>query len=368
MKFRRSALVEWLLLGAMFLLIMGQPVISEAADGQPDPLGFTVQAIRPDTQVEINKSYFFIETKPDISQVLKVKLKGMKKEPVKVKAFVTNGVTGGSGNIEYEADTNKLDETLEHPLTELTTFSETEIILENFEEKIIDVVVTPPKDSYEGIKLGALIFELVEEEETAKQAVASKYQYRVGLLTTETGEEYEDAKNLDLISAKLGLKLGRKQVSAVIHNPEPKIADNLKIEAIVTKKGSDNVLKKQLVENARMAPNSTYDLSVDWGLDVVKSGDYVVKVHAQNEQAEWNWQKEFKVSGESAKKLNEETAFQLVLPKWVPLAVVVTIGAIILVVVILTIRSSKWRHLIKEQSKKRKSRQAKRRKKRMKEE
>ncbi|WP_314060954.1 WxL protein host-binding domain-containing protein [uncultured Vagococcus sp.] len=367
MEFRQKKVVQWLLVGGLLLLLGRQPT-AEAAEGQPDPLGFTVQAIRPDTQIEINKSYFFIETKPEVSQVLKVKLKGMKKEPVKVKAFVTNGVTGGSGNLEYEADIQNLDETLQHPLTEITSFSETEIVLENFEEKIIDVIVTPPKESYEGIKLGALIFELVEEEEVTKQAVASKYQYRVGLLTTETGEEYEDAKNLDLISAKLGLKLGRKEVSAVIHNPEPKIADNLKIEAIVTKKGSDNVLKKQLVENARMAPNSTYDFSIDWGLDTVKPGDYVVKVHAQNDQAEWNWQKDFSVSGESAKKLNEETPFQLVLPKWVPVAVVATIGAIILVVVVLTVRSSKWQQLLKEQSKKRKSRQAKGRKKRTREE
>lgn len=331
---------------------------------EPNPLGFTVQAIRPDTQVEVNKTYFFIETKPDVSQVLKVRLKGMKKEAVKVKAFVTNAVTSSSGNIDYVADTKEIDQSLKQPLTEITTFNETEITLENFEEKIIEVVVTPPKESYDGIKLGALVFELVEAEETNKQAVSAKYQYRIGLVTTETGEDYENAKALDLVSAKLGLKLGKKQVSAVIHNPEPKIADNLKVEAVVTKKGSDQVLKKTLVENARMAPNSTYDLLIDWGVDAVKEGNYVVKVHAQNDQEDWRWQKEFTVSGDSARKMNKETDFQLVLPKWIPLAVIAAISVIVIVVILLTIRSSNWRQQIKERAKKRKAQREKKRTKR----
>lgn len=358
----KQVLISWLLIMMVSVGLAGR---YEAAEDEPNPLGFTVQAIRPDTQVEINKSYFFIETKPDVTQVLKVRLKGMKKEAVKVKAYVANGVTGSSGNIEYEPDPTKLDDSLKAPLTEIVTFNETEITLENFEEKIIEIAVTPPKKSYAGIKLGALVFELVEEDQAeTKKAVASVYQYRVSLITTETGEEYEDAKALELISAKIGLVRGKKQVSALINNSEPKIADNLKIEATITKKGSDNVLKKQVVENARMAPNSTYEFLIDWGVDAVPSGDYVVKLHAQNELEEWQWQKEFSVSADNAKKMNEESAFQLTLPKWAPVVAILTLGIIILVVIVLTIRSSKWRQLLKEQRKKRQSKRNKRRKKR----
>lgn len=339
-----------------------------AADDEPNPLGFTVQAIRPDTQIETNKTYFHIETQPGVTQVLKVKLKGMKKEPVKLIAYVVNGRTGASGDIEYAPSIEKIDVSLKQPLTEIVQLSDTEITLENFEEKTIDVEVRSPAESYAGIKLGALVFELIEEQAEVKKAVSSKFQYRVGLITTETGEEYEDAKALDLVSAKLGLKLGKKQVSAVIHNSEPKIADNLKIEAIVTKKGSDNVLKKQVVENARMAPNSTYEFLMDWGVDAVKAGDYVIKIHAKNDLDDWQWQKEFSVSGDRARQMNDESPFQLKVPKWVPIAVIITLSLMVVVVVSLRIRSTKWRHLLKERSRKKKAQQETKRKRRHKRE
>ncbi|OEG16533.1 hypothetical protein BCR23_06280 [Enterococcus quebecensis] len=339
------------------------PIHSIAAEKETDPLGFVVQAIRPDTQIETNKSYFFIETKPQETQVLKVKVKSTQKDPLKINIFVANGTTGSTGNIEYDKPTKELDESLKHPLTEFVHVEAPEITLENFEEKIVELSVTPPKDSYEGIKLGAVVFQSVEEEEkTKKQTISSKYQYKIGLITTETGEEYENAKNLQLASAKLGLKLGRKQVSAVIHNPEPKIADNLKIEATVSKKGSKNILKKQTVDNARMAPNSTYEFSVDWGIDAIDPGEYTLNVHAQNNEEDWKWEKDFSVSAEKAKKMNEETVFKVESPDWLPYVVILAIGSFILVVVILTIRNKRWKKMVQERAKKRKAKKAKRKK------
>ncbi|ALS00022.1 hypothetical protein ATZ33_01075 [Enterococcus silesiacus] len=344
-----------------FILFVFSPIHSVAADKEPDPLGFVVQAIRPDTQIETNKSYFFIETQPDETQVLKVKVKSTQKDPIKIKAFIANGTTGSTGNIEYDEPTKDLDESLKHPLTEFVKIDEPEITLENFQEKVVELSVIPPKESYTGIKLGAVVFQTVEDKEQTKtQTISSKYQYKIGLITTETGEEYENAKKLELISAKLGLKLGRKQVAAVIHNPEPKIADNLKIEATVTKKGSDTVLKKQTVENARMAPNSTYEFSVDWGVDAIDPGEYTLNVHAQNDEEDWKWQKDFSVSAEKAKKMNEETVFKIESPDWLPYVVGLAISSLVLVVVILTVRNKRWKKMIRERTKRRKVKQAKR--------
>ncbi|MBO0441565.1 DUF916 and DUF3324 domain-containing protein [Candidatus Enterococcus ikei] len=352
---------RYVLLVCSLLLI--SPIKSMAAEKETDPLGFVVQAIRPDTQIETNKSYFFIETQPDETQVLKVKVKSTQKDPVKIKAFIANGTTGSTGNIEYDESIKELDESLKAPLTEFVQINEPEITLESFEEKIVELSVSPPKESYEGIKLGAVVFQTVEDkEQTKKQTISSKYQYKIGLITTETGEEYENAKKLNLTSAKLGLKLGRKQVGAVIHNPEPKIADNLKIEATVTKKGSKAILKKQTVENARMAPNSTYEFSIDWGIDAIDPGEYTLNVHAQNDEEDWKWEKDFSVSAEKAKKMNEETVFKLESPDWLPYVVILAIGSFVVVVIVLTIRNKRWKQMVRERARKRKAKQAKRKK------
>lgn len=203
-----------------------------------------------------------------------------------------------------------------------------------------------------------------DSQSDEKKAVANNYRYRVGLLTTETGEEYEDAQNLDLVSAKLGITLGRKQVSALIHNPDPKLAEKLKVDATVTKKGSKSILKQRTVENARMAPNSTYNFLIDWGVEAVQAGDYEVRLTAKSDHGEWAWKKEFRISNDEARSMNEESAFKLVLPKWVPISVSVAIGMVILLTSLLTIRSSNWQKRLKERAKRRKMKQEKKRKKR----
>ncbi|MEI5991638.1 hypothetical protein A5881_003175 [Enterococcus termitis] len=362
---RRMKIVKYhKLIILAFATICISPVQAIAKEDKEQPLEFSVQAIRPDTQIETNKTYFVIETKPNESQVLHVKVKAAVEEPIKVQVSLLNGTTGIGGNIEYDPLIKDVDETLKNPITEIAKVSQTEITLENFEEKTVDIVVTPPNDSYEGIKLGAIVFNLAEEEDSTKKKsmVENAFQYRIGLITSETNEDYDNAKNLDLISTKADLTLGRKQISAVIHNSDPKIADNLNIEATVKKKGSSNVLKRQAVTNARMAPNSTYDFLIDWGAEDIKAGDYVVDMKAKNEQDEWKWQSEFTISEGYAKKLNEETVFKLESPKWLPFVVVATILIIVGVTTALIIRNARWKQILKERMKRRRAKKARKRK------
>lgn len=364
-KKKRFEQVTYLLcLVLLGLVVLAYPLKSFAAD-KNDPLGFVVQAVRPDTQIETDKTYFFIETKPNISQKLKIKIKSTKKEPVKVKLDVTNGVTNELGEIEYISETDELDESLTNPLTDFVEFPEDEITVENFEEKIVEVVVTPPTESYEGIKLGALVFKLIDEEESKeKKVVANEYEFRVGLITSESDAEYKDAKALDLIDGKFVLRNGKKQVVGIIQNPEPKIAENLKVIGSVRKKGSENVLKSKIVENARMAPNSQFNFNIDWGLDKVEPGEYTLKIQASNDEESWEWTKDLAISQDKAKKMNEDTVYRVVLPKWVPIVVVVVLGVIVIITAVLLIRSSRWQEMIKAKarSKKKRSRRSKRRK------
>lgn len=364
-KKKRFEQVSYLLcLVLLGLVVLAYPLKSFAAD-KNDPLGFVVQAVRPDTQIETDKTYFFIETKPNISQKLKIKIKSTKKEPVKVKLDVTNGVTNESGEIEYISETDELDESLTNPLTDFVEFPEDEITVENFEEKIVEVVVTPPTESYEGIKLGALVFKLIDEEESKeKKVVANEYEFRVGLITSESDAEYKDAKALDLIDGKFVLRNGKKQVVGIIQNPEPKIAENLKVIGSVRKKGSENVLKSKIVENARMAPNSQFNFNIDWGMDKVEPGEYTLKIQASNDEESWEWTKDLAISQDKAKKMNEDTVYRVVLPKWVPIVVVVVLGVIVIITAVLLIRSSRWQEMIKAKarSKKKRSRRSKRRK------
>lgn len=358
-----SQYYKYLIFGLILsILSLLSPVKAKAEEDNQGDLGFTVQAVRPDTQIETNKTYFFVETQPDVSQRLKIKVKSTRKEPVTLQMYVTNGQTNNSGDIEYLDESKSVDASLKEPLTEIAQFVEPELVVSNFEEKIVTVNVTPPKEVYEGIKLGALVFKLIPEEEKQQaKAVASHYQYRIGLITSATGEEYEDPKSLTLKEAKFALSHGEKQVLGVIHNPEPKLAENMQVIGTVTKKNSKNVLKTKIVENARMAPNSTFNFGIDWGVDKVSPGEYTLKIEAKNDQEKWSWKKDFSMSKERAKKMNEETVNRVVLPKWVPVAVSISLVIILLIIGALVVRSAHWQRLIKERNKKRKNKRKKER-------
>lgn len=344
-----------------FLFFFISPIQAMAKDD--DPIEFTVQAIRPDTQIETNKTYFVVETKPNESQVLHVKVKSAVEKQIKVNVTILNGTTGSNGEITYDPLLEEFDETLKNPITEIAKVNQPEITLEAHETKDVEIVVTPPKDSYEGIKLGAIVFKLAPDDQSkTKEMITNDYQYRIGLITSETDEMYNDAKDLDLLSTKAELTLGRKRISSIIHNPEPKIADNLKIEATVKKKGTSNVLKRQAVNNARIAPNSTYNFLIEWGSEDIKAGDYTVEIKAKNDQNEWNWKKDFTVSAGYAKKMNEETVFKLESPRWIPFVVIAIILIIVVLTVTLLIRNARWKKILRERIKRRKAKQAKKRK------
>ena len=55
-----------------------------------------------------------------------------------------------------------------------------------------------------------------------------------------------------------------------------------------------------------MAPNSTMSFPIELDQKSLKSGKYVLKVHAETEEQSWDLEKEFTISQEDAKKYNEE--------------------------------------------------------------
>lgn len=319
-------------------------------------LGYTVQAIPSSKQIDPEKTYFYIQTAPGEEEELRVKIQSTQEKEVKVNIYATDAYTGNEGTIEYTVDSKSLDATLKNPITSITKIETSSITVSNFEEKEAIIKVTPPNESYTGVKMGALVFELDSEE---KSAVKNKFAYRVSLITAETGDDFKDGKTLNLLDAKSTLKRGKKMVLATLQNPEPKMMNNLQINAEVREKGKSEVVKRKKVENYALAPNSHFDFEMDWGTSNIKSGTYVLTMNASNSFNDWKFEKEFTISGEQAKKMNDASGFKIITPTWIKVVTIVLLCTMFLIMVTLLVRRKKMEAEWKTRKKRNKRRKKK---------
>lgn len=321
------------------LIVSAIPINSVYAKDD-NTLGFTVSPVQPKTQLDPEKGYYYIKTTPGEQQTLEVRLQSTKKEDVRVKIYGVNAYTGNNGTIEYTEDLSAIDETLNQPLTSLIQIETPEITIGNFEEKTVKIQITSPPENYSGVKMGALVFLLDNGKQ--KSGVSTEYSYKVGLVTAENGDEFNDGKTLKLNSVKAAMSRGKKMVLAQLQNPEPKTIENLNIIATMTKKGSGEVIKQKTVQNYKLAPNSHFDFELDWGVNKLPSGSYTLNLKAKNYNENWELSKDFTITNEEAEKINEASVIKIVTPMWLKITGSLFLAISILIMVILLLRRRKW--------------------------
>lgn len=319
MRKRRTNLRKCLLLGILLTLFFGA-FPGHAEDQQSNQeVGYTVQAILPETQIDQQKTFFYFQVRPKEKQTIKVRVTSMQKEPVTVVAKLTNAYTNGLAEIGYSEDKNFLDASLTQPLSDIATILQSEVTVENFETKDVEIEVAPT-ESFTGIKLGALEFSNKEEKEA--DGVSSAYGYRIGLMIAENAGKYEDAKQLNLVNVFPTLNHGKRAVALNFQNPDPQINKNMKFDVQITKADDASFKKNLELENGRMAPNSSFDLMVDWGVEQLQAGKYQAKVKVVSASGIWEWNESFEITANQAAKVNKEAAYNLMLPNWIKYTIV----------------------------------------------
>ncbi|WP_242700693.1 DUF916 and DUF3324 domain-containing protein [Enterococcus sp. DIV0212c] len=353
---KKRNILFWICLG--IVIVFGMDNTAYAAD---EKLGYTVSIITPEKQVDPNLQYFYVQTKPNETQTLKVSVQSLQKDPVTVKIFVNNANTSTAGQINYLNKNDIRDSSLKDPLSDIVTVSQPEVTVANLETKVVEFEVTPPKESYSGIKLGAIAFEIVDKDKKVDQTgVSTKFSYKIGLMTTEDGEEYKDSMSLNLMKVSAQMVNGKKTILAKLQNPEPKMLSDFEISSSITKKGDKKVLKSEESKNLNMAPNSNFNYEIDWGMNNLDSGEYTLSMKVKNDFNEWTFKKDFVVSSSTAKDLNDNSVYKLVTPNWLKITTVSLLLIAMLIIVRMFIQQKKWKKQLAKRRIARKKRKKKR--------
>ena len=335
--------------GAFLLLLLVMPAIfseSAHADEKEAPAGFTVESILPENQIDKTKTFFYLNGEPDSSQVIQVRVKSLQKEPVTVKLAAHDAISSSVGAINYAQIKPKLDKSLKDPVTSLVKIEDgqKEITVTDFEEKIVSYKITLPKKAFPGVKLGSLRFLKKETSKKKQEGVASEYAYVIALMLTEDEEAFDHGADLHLKKVGLQLSNGRKVIAARIQNDQPKVLQKMKIKGTVKRKGSNDVIESHEMSDFSVAPNSNFDFEIPLGIENFKSGTYLFEGEAKGDGRTWKWKEEFVIGKDTADKVNEEAAYRLRVPQWVPWITAGLLIGLIGLVAYLMNRQKKWQN------------------------
>lgn len=344
----RKKLIATIVTSIFFLI--GMPSLVKADNNGQTTTGFTVETIQPETQVDKNLSLYYISVKPNEPQTIQMKIISTQKEKKTVEIFINDAVTNKSGRIEYGFKKPILDESLKTPLTSIAKVKDSmkKVTVANFEEKIVEIEITPPKESFAGVKLGAIQVLAVDSEDSKESGVSSRYGYSVSLMVTEDNGDYREGGDLRLKRVEAGVEGGKKVVKIPIQNYQPKVMKGLSARANFTKKGSKEVIQKREIKNLDFAPNSTFQLDLDFPPHNLEPGKYVAKIHVSDGERKWDWEEEFEITANQAEKLNKDAIFKLQVVSWVKWASIILFVVLILLTGTLYLRKKKWQKNLQE--------------------
>lgn len=145
---------KWLLRFFVFIFLNALSMFRIFAN---EGVYFSVSSVIPENQIDKNLSYFNLKVLPSSLQELKVKIFNNKKHEIKVKAMVTPATTCRNGFISYTNLTN-YDESLKYPLPDILKLSQSEYTVPAGGVATATALLNMPKEAFNGIILGGLVF------------------------------------------------------------------------------------------------------------------------------------------------------------------------------------------------------------------
>lgn len=301
--------------------------------------GYTIEGIPNNHQLDKEVSYFYLKENPGEKDQVKVKLTNDSEKEKTLQVEITNANTNSNGLIDYTGQL-KDHSSLKNPLTSMAkaTQKEVKVPAKNSVETTVDIQM--PNHKLPGVIVGGIVVSEKKEDkdEKSKLSLGNIYTYTLGLvLTNESKVDPKHNDSVELENVGAILVDGRKIIQADILNKNPYIFPEAKVKGEISKKGSNDVIKKEEKENVNIAPYSVYPFQFDWAKEDLKPGKYLFKGSVEAAGKTWDFEKEFEITAEKAKEINKESVFKIYIPNWLTYGIygliIVSVGGTIYIFV-----------------------------------
>lgn len=328
----------------LFLLISSlsfQSAYVSASDEEnpQESMSFNMTVDIPDNQINKSASYFDLLVKPNSEQDLKLTLSNTGNKPKKLRVRPTDATTNQNGVIDYSIPDKDyhVDSTLKIPFTSLISQAQ-EVEVAPGEKKELTFKLNTPSEPFKGLILGGFVADIPSSNDDKQDnkgiKITNKFQL-VKAVMLRSEEEKVDPK-LVLNDVKPNLVSYRTAVTANLQNTQPAMFGKMSVDAKITKKGSDKVIRHSSKENMEMAPNSNFDYAILWDNEPLKPGNYTLSLVAKSGKHEWPFTKDFSIAKEDSEKLNKE-AVELTDDSNIPMWVWILIAVLVLIIIVLAI-------------------------------
>lgn len=281
------------------LLLMCAPSVAHAEDG----VAFSVKAVIPENQRDLNQSYFDLRVEQGQVQEVETMILNRSDEEIIVDVALNDASTNRNGVIVYDDPAAVVHR--ENSLTDFTMLEQTEVTIQPGETESVFATISVPEETFDGVVIGGLRFQErknVNDEESEGVAILNEYAYVIGLQLSQNDSELEPL--IDLTDVEPGLSNSRTAVIATLQNMQPMIMRDLAITADVYE--GDTLVRTASMEEVRLAPESSMDFVINWENYAIEAGDYRVELTASSEQGEWTFSEDFTITEEEEEEVNEQ--------------------------------------------------------------
>lgn len=317
--------------------------------------GYSYKINYPENQVTPGGS-LKLKMNPKQEQEVTVELENYSDEEITIDLALSGARTNGNGVLEHGPNDFKKDKSMKYDLPDLVTIPDSVKVPAKGKADLV-VAIKMPEVAYDGIVTGGIEMQKAGQDDaeagsnTGGQTIVNKVAYLFGVTLSMTDKEVSPELELQKVYPELANY--KNAIFLDVANTEAVKVENLVLDAVITKKGSEEVLYESKKANMAMAPNTLMSYPISLAGEEMVAGTYTATIKASNGDKEWSWTENFVITDEDADKFNQGdvNVVQERGLNWKMIAVIVFVGLFIIVGIFLAIRVMNQK---KEQSKKRK--------------
>lgn len=277
--------------------------MSVYAEGE---VGFNIQAILPDNQLDKDELFFNLRMTPQKKQTIELKINNTSNEDMLFEINVNQAYTNNQGFIDYTDKTPNIDNSLPYNINDLVKYDK-EVYVSAKTTKIVPFKITMPDEPYVGEILSGIQVLKKDNKEDAKDSIHNSVGYVLGLKLTESDVAVK--RQMNVTSVKPQAKFGKPSIVATIQNPTMDSYGHLKYEAEIYKKRTKELFYKATYDNdMELAPNSSYPFAIELKNQSLIDGEYTLNLIVNDAKGnKWNFSEDFTVTKEEMNKINQIT-------------------------------------------------------------
>ncbi|MCO6542258.1 MAG: DUF916 and DUF3324 domain-containing protein [Lactobacillus sp.] len=264
---------------------------------------FTVKAIIPDNQINKQLTYYDLQTKPNQKQTLKLLVTNLGTKKLKVTVRINNAYTSQNGVISYDKPYVKLYQAQQPALSDLVIGTRyKKLTLAPQHSQIVKFTYRAPKKQFKGIMLGGITASAgVGTSDNKNLTIQNRIRYVTGVVL------HSDASPVKP-HLTLGPRIGAQSRSMQpglgfeLQNAQPVNISQMQLHVRVTSNKHHVPVRK--INNAQMAPNSTWDAFVPY--KNLAAGSYVLHLQVKAKGGlEQEFTRKFTITKDQQNQLNK---------------------------------------------------------------